>query len=376
MSFVMNRAFSPLLLAIGLILLVVVGWSFSDFFQDDDEKKLKIGVMLPLSGDFSYWGESQRRGIALAMENGLAGNLEFIFQDTQCTTNQGVNAAQLLRNTEDIKVFLVACDNEVKAIAPSLDPQTNLIFISGLSGQELYDSPTPIINLSYTLENEGSTAASFIFKKLNKKTLGILVGNNSFGTILGDVIEREFATLGGNITAKERIAINEADPTAIAVKVFATNPEAIFIHNDINPTAIILKRLREYGYQGEIVTYYTNHDPAMIKVAGEAVEDVYFTWPSNEDARTQMYRDLTLQYREKYTSEPSPTTFFVYDGVRLLNAAQATCSGNTQCIEDFFYQQTDFDGVLGRVTYKAEGATHRRLYLDVVKNGQFVPVDF
>ena len=72
--------------------------------------------------------------------------------------------------------------------------------------------------------------------------------------------------------------------------------------------------------------------------------------------------------------DPFVTSYFIYDGVTVLDESNKKCNGDARCIEDYFYNKNDFSGVLGHVLYKAEGQTERTFYFDQVKDGKFVEV--
>src|SRR4051812_8479329 len=67
---------------------------------------IKIGVILPLTGDAASYGEPARNGFELAREEinsagGVNGkSLEFIYEDGRCNGTDAVNAGEKLVNAD------------------------------------------------------------------------------------------------------------------------------------------------------------------------------------------------------------------------------------------------------------------------------------
>ncbi|MDD5318296.1 MAG: hypothetical protein PHF79_00535 [Candidatus Pacebacteria bacterium] len=79
-------------------------------------------------------------------------------------------------------------------------------------------------------------------------------------------------------------------------------------------------------------------------------------------------------YKSSFGKDPFVTSYFVYDGATLLGQANKSCNGDARCIENYFYSNKDFSGVLGKVTYQPNGQVQRTFYFDQVQNGKFVEV--
>ena len=74
-----------------------------------DLKKIKIGVILPLSGNVSAYGEDVRDALLFANENLAGGKFEFIFEDDHCNGKEAVTAAAKLISQDKIKYGIVVC---------------------------------------------------------------------------------------------------------------------------------------------------------------------------------------------------------------------------------------------------------------------------
>ena len=132
------------------------------------QQRVTVGVLMPFTTDFGWWGDEIRDSIKLAQADGYLKNYDFVYQDTKCNTKDAVSGTQALKaQYPNMHLFIVGCDNDLKAMVPLLDKNADLAFIPGLSGADLYATQFPIINLAYRLESEAPAAAQFAVNKLH-----------------------------------------------------------------------------------------------------------------------------------------------------------------------------------------------------------------
>lgn len=332
---------------------------------------LEIGVLMPFSESFAWWGDSIRDSIELSQKDGYMSGAHFVYADTKCDTKDAVSAMQSLKLTHpNMHLFIVGCDNDLKAMYAFMDPSKDLAFMAGLSDQSLYEDAVPTVNLAYRLEDEATAAAAFAASRLGAKTLGIMTDDNNFGGTLASTSAAYFRSIGGS-SAVERMSYNEKDPGTSVLKVLAAHPDAIYLQNDIPGMSAILKRLAQLGYAGARIMYYGGRDQSLIETAGAAAEGAYVTtvMPS---ASTPKREAFERGFMAAYGTDPFITAYFIRDGMELLDAATRSCGADSRCIESYFYSATDFNGTLGPVRYEPNGEVRRAFLFQQIRDGKFV----
>ncbi|MES2216429.1 MAG: ABC transporter substrate-binding protein [Patescibacteria group bacterium] len=370
----MNKNSWILLGVVAVLVAAIVLAQVNTQDRTKQQEALEVAVLLPLSTDFAWWGESIQHSIEMAQTLGYGKNVKFIYGDTKCNIKDAVNATESIKALHpSVHIFIVGCDDDLKAMMPILDKNKDLAFIVGLSGADLYETDFPIINLAYRLETEATAAASFASKELGVKTLGIIANNTNFGGVLSTSIEKYFQNIGGTTTI-ERIKYNDPNPETAVLKVLQGKPDAVYIHNDIPTIAAILKRLNQMGYTGKRIVYYGGRDQSLIDAAGAAAEGLYVPWPISDATSTIRERFVT-SFKETYKKDPFITAYFMYDGIMLLDEASKSCGNNVRCIESYFYNKKDFIGTLGKLMCQPNGEVDRSFYFEQVRNGKFSPVE-
>ncbi|MDO9578536.1 MAG: ABC transporter substrate-binding protein, partial [Candidatus Cloacimonadales bacterium] len=107
---------------------------------------IKIGSILPLTGDAAVYGQWAKQGLELAV-NELNNNtnqkkkIKIIYEDDQCGPQAGVNSYHKLVNVDKVKVIIGAlCSSSTMAIEPLANKDKVLLFSPGSSSPLLSNS--------------------------------------------------------------------------------------------------------------------------------------------------------------------------------------------------------------------------------------------
>src|SRR5262245_31796878 len=145
-------------------------------------------------------------------------------------------------------------------------------------------------------------------KKNNVKTLGYIGYSDSYGDLWFNDIKTQVVPTGVTIVAEERFARTDTSVTGQALKLAATNPDAILIGPSGTAAGLPQIALRERGYKGLI---YQTHGAAsmdFIRIAGAAAEGVFMASgpvmdPEDQPDEAQTKRPglaLNKAYEAKY----------------------------------------------------------------------------
>ena len=100
---------------------------------------IKIGAILPLTGDAAQWGIPPQKGAELAVEEinkagGINGKkLKLIVQDTKCEPKAGVSSFQKLISDKEIRIVIGGvCSSVTLAVAPIAE-KNKILLISPAS---------------------------------------------------------------------------------------------------------------------------------------------------------------------------------------------------------------------------------------------------
>ena len=267
----MKRFFS--LIIIGLVLGGLV-WTGCQ--KKAEEKVVKIGGLMPLSGDGAKYGQSAKSGIDLAIEGinakgGVKGHkIEVIYEDSQGLPTTGVSAFQkLITSNEKPAVIGGLFSSVTLAIAPIANREHVVVLSPTSSAPAITKAGDYIFRNCASDIFEGEIMARAAKETLGLTRIAIIYINNDYGVGIKNVFKKEFTVLGGKLVAEEAFPQGATDFRTQITKVKQFNPEAVYIIG-YRELGSLLKQAKELGLNVQFLSTVMFEDPEILKIAGNA----------------------------------------------------------------------------------------------------------
>src|SRR5712692_244046 len=158
-------------------------------------KVIKIGALLPMSGPGSYFGAQDRQGIELALEQinktGVNGyKLEVKYEDSACSPLPATQAAKrLLEQYKPDVVIGEECSDATLAVMPLMEQAKVPFLNAGSSAIKITDPGNPwTFRIMPNEVMQGVDIATQAYNKLNARTAVLLNENTNAGLGKVDVI--------------------------------------------------------------------------------------------------------------------------------------------------------------------------------------------
>lgn len=368
----MNKT-TKIIIGIVIILLVIVGVWYGASKQQKEEGVIRIGFIAPLTGPFADWGRTIEEGLQISLEN-TKHKFSVDFQDDVCDPKQGVTIANYFLNVEKIKLIIgPGCIESLKPIAPISDQKNALLFSTGLLDEEVFEKHQSVINLASQISSEGKYLAKYLSSQ-NVKRVAIVHGMNPFGVEHSKRLPIFLENFDIKVSSIQGTSLDASDFRTVILKIMNTEPDAIFIHQGEKQIGIFVKQTRELGYKIPIYGYYGSEAQSVIEAGREALEGMFYTYPVNRAEGTLAKQNFEKRYKEKFGSDkvPSTTSFFVYDGMMLLDMALDSChSSDITCIKNFF-KGREYNGISGEMRFEENGSITRPFGIKKIENGKFI----
>jgi len=361
-----------------LILIVIAIIAVMNLILTEEKKEekeaIKIGFIGPLTGPFADWGRTIKEGLQLALEDANH-RFDVNYQDSACETQQTVTIATKLFDVDKINLIIgPGCITGLKAIAPIAEQKGALLFSTGLLDDEVFENHQNIINLASQISTEGKYIAKYLSSQ-NIKRVAIVHGTNAFGVEHGKRLPGFLEKYEIEVTSIQPSALDLRDFRTIILKMMKTDPEVVFIHQGEIQIGIFVKQMYELGYEIPIYGYYGTEAQSVIEAGGEALEKMMYTYPVNSAEGSTKKQEFEKRYAEKFGEDkvPSATSFFVYDGIILIDKAMDLCQAfDTGCIADFFKGFGDYSGISGDMKFEKDGSVTRPFGIKKIENGEFI----
>ena len=369
----MKRIFSLV-----VILLIICGLIWVSCQKKVEEKVVKIGAVLVLTGPDAKAGQSAKQGIEMAVEeiNASGGvksrKIKVIYEDDGGEPQKSVSAVQKLINVDKVLAILGPMWSScVLAVAPNVESKGVVILSPTASSPKITYAGDYIFRNTYSDAIEGAKTAEFASKELKYGKAGILFINNDYGVGLKDAFKRKFEELGGKIVIDEGYDPKTTDFRTILVKVKERSPEVIYIAG-YSEMGQLLRQMRETGIKIPVLSCIMFEISDIAKVAGKAAEGVIYAYPSYDPEKgNEITLKFAKKFKEKYGTLPDPEAAFSYDAVKILALAMEKGGFTSEDIKNALYKIKGYNGITGKTSFDENGDVIKPVGFKRVHNGKY-----
>ena len=357
---------------VGLIIFVPKSKNSTDKEMAETEKEvIKIGAILPLTGQIALLGEELKNGIALAVEDINLNNknrLEVVYEDSKVDPKEGISAVNKLIDIDGVNYIHVAATPIITAVQPITEEKK--VIITGTS-----ISPAILENADYTLR---------VFYNLEQalKKFTEFINQKSYSHVAvfyqnGDAWEQQVAELekeGINFIKKEKFNTGEKDFKTMLLKIKDSNPDLLVVFGYGSHFPILFQQIEELGMNN-------------IKILGgldflevpqenfDLYKNAVFVVPSFNINPTKKSTEFIQQYENKFGKKPTHQAAYVYDAVNLYYLGLNNTDGTSSDIINYLKNLNSYNGVVGQIEILQNGDTRSSLTFAVYKDGKVVPYE-
>lgn len=360
-------------MAMGLLIIIVGGVWLSGVVNKQqtqtNKQTVKVGAILPLTGDAAQYGQTAQKSLRLAKEKmskekGL--NIEIVYEDDKMDPKLAVSAFQKLAS-QGIKYVIGFGSGETLALCPLAEKEKIILMSSG-------SSPKITECGDYTFRNypsdiyQGKVLSEKISQK-GYKTIALLTINNEYGAGLKREFEKNYQ---GTIPFSEMHAASQADFKTQLVKIKSLNVDAIVLISQLPEGARFITQKQEMGMPQPIFGSEALKDQKLIDSipvqSRDTVQLISLGQYNGNEAQ-----EFAKNFEEKYSSKPGAYGDYVYDNMLMFAAAQKDCTAqvDNECVKKNLYSLSQ-TGATGIVKFDANGdVTNKPYHIYRIENNSF-----
>src|SRR3989344_8860163 len=244
-----------------ILLALIISGYYLLRTEEQARGPIKLGAVLPLTGDGAYWGEHTQRAINLAVADinatgGIKGRkLELVLEDGQCDPKTGVSALQKLIAVDQVPAVIgEVCSSVTVAMAPIAQAQ-GVVLITPCSEAPDITLGRDYVFRTWTPNNrQALTAVDYALRVIGVTKFAVLSINNDFGNALAGAFTARLGELGAEIVAVEQYGPEDRDFKTQLIKIKAAKPEAIYLVSYPADGVIAVRQLKELGIAATVIT--------------------------------------------------------------------------------------------------------------------------
>jgi branched-chain amino acid transport system substrate-binding protein len=351
---------------ISIIVFVIILISLFLTLFTASPQKYKIGVILPMSGNFAFYGERSLEGLQLAHQD--FPEFELIVENDEGDSSKAVSAATKLITLDNVDA-LITIRSSISAAVASVAENHGVVLLYSSSidqpAEENYHVFKNFLNIGKDCEELAT---------LLKNKTGRLLGHNldSTSTCISSFEKNGFAL------EPELFQKGEFDFRTSLTKIKYDEPDFLILRGDENILPTILRQMKELNIKDiQIICPHITgggcNSPELISNYSEFYNsflgsDIYVT-------NTEEIERFRATFKEHFNTEPIDLSYALYeDGMILFNTI-ISCRGSKECMIDRLLSST-FDGLDGELQFNDKGIIERRVNIVEFdsQQGRFVSI--
>lgn len=370
-----NHKYVPVINIVSLVVILV--FLFSLGCGKKDEKEIKIGIITPLTGDVSSWGEMQRRSTELALEDVKDMKIKVTYEDDRADPKVGITAFRKLLDAEKVPIVVgVPASNVTLAVAPIANERKVVLLTSGSTATEVGNAGPYVFRIMPSDEVQSMIMATWAME-LDYKRVAVVYVENSWGQGLKDSFEKDFRNRGGTIVTVQPTTQDTTDYRTQLAKMKALQFDAIYAPLYTRGAGLLIKQARELGLKQQILGADVYGTPELFKAGGNATNGVLYTTFGKYSGPE--YQPFAKKYKERYGVEPETYATYCYDAfniaieaIRQLQQKQKEISGPN--LREELLKLKDYKGVTGTTIFDGQNSAKGKSFDKIiVKDGKHVP---
>jgi branched-chain amino acid transport system substrate-binding protein len=291
-------------------------------------KPIKIGQIIPMTGEAAESGKYQKQGAELALEKingagGIQGRKVVLVQEDDQTTNPGAVAAlqKLLEDKEIVAALGSIRSTQVQAMLPTINEAKIPVMIGGTNYGLTHSGSQWVFRFRPHDGMSAKVIAKFLADELKLKKVAVVHASDAFGNGGRDFVVPALKELGAQVVLTQGYNNGEKDFTAVVQAVKKSGATALVTYMTFSTDLGILAR--QIKQQGAQVTWVGSPSITAIdgrNLAGDALYNTYGVTDFHVDG-SPTSKAFAQAYKAKYGQDPDLYAAWTYDAVLVLGEA-------------------------------------------------------
>lgn len=340
---------------------------------------IKIGAVVPLTGDVPALGESAKNGYQLAVDTvnangGINGKqVEIIFEDDENQPSKAPTVTQKLIAQDGVVGILGATNSKCSIPMGPICTENGIPMVAPTSTNTkvTVEGGECVFRACFIDPFQGAALATFAKDELNAQNVAVLYNNaDDYSKGLAEAFMESFEEAGGTIVAEESYGSGESDFNAQLTNIKQADPDVLVMTDFYSTVGLIAKQARALGIEATFLGGDGWDSTDLIEIGGEAMEGAYYSVFYSSDDTSEAVTEFKTAYGNAYDGAvPDGYAALSYDAAMILmDAIERADSTEGDAIVEAL-KATDLDCVSGHVTYDEDRNPIKPATICTIKNG-------
>lgn len=293
---------------------------------------LKLGVLLPTTGDLASVGQPIQQGATLPVKQLQNSNTNFTIdtqvEDTQTDAQAGISAAQAIVDAGYPAITGAASSETTIQVAQNVTIPNQVVLTSPASTSPditTLDDNGFVYRTPPSDALQGKVLAQVANQRVNASTVSVMYVNNSYGQALANSFVQAFGQ--SNVPAQVSFEKAQSSYTSKLQEAMASSPDALLVIGyPESGNQLFRDFYSNYSRDTQILVTDGLRDSTLPGNVGQSMSNVMGTAPLAAGPAQQFF---TNSFKDQYGSEPGVFTSQAYDATAVQLLAIATAGENS-----------------------------------------------
>lgn len=305
--------------------------AFGPVAEAQSGKPIKIGQVIPITGEAAEAGQYHKWGAELAVEEvnkagGVKGRpLQLVFEDDKTTNPGAVAALQRLLEDEEIPAILGSIrSTQVQAMLPTINEAGVPVMIGGTNYGLTHSGSKWVFRFRPHDGFSAEVLAKFVVQELKKRKVAVIFANDAFGQGGRDLVVKALEGLKTKPVLVQGYNNHEKDFTAVLTALKQSGADSLITYMTFTPeVGIMAKQMQQLGIKLTWVGSPSITTTDAMRLGADALHGTYGVTDFNADASPRS-KAFAAAYKAKYGKDADLYSSWTYDAVHVLAEAMKT----------------------------------------------------
>lgn len=354
-----------------VILIIVIGISFATNGNKTNTKlnnKIKVGVILPLSGQYgAAFGEAVRNSVQMSLNDLKEKNVEIVYEDGEFNTAKALSAYNKLQTFDNVDIIIGLDSPTLEAIKPVINKTDELMLTIGNEATIEKDNVFEIIPW-----------ATALFKDLGKAVTGryekIAIVYASDWALAAPNKAQFLEGLGNKNYIEIPIASN-SDVRTEVTKLLKEGVDAYTVFLPIEQgTKVINEITKQAGSKRPQMICDGNIELTIGDYQKKVVDKKVFDNCISTMISDTTEKEYIERYKQIYNAEPNFLGVYGYDAIQIISNVLAK-EEKSKWKNTLEKSNLSFKGISGNITFDQTGSRTLVSDVKIFKDGKFVKLE-
>ena len=243
----------------GLVKFFLVLFAFAFLFTSVPgavfAEGIKVGVILPLTGKLSKYGEIEHRSFLMALNEinaagGINGEkIDLVIEDTAGKCNKGLSAIEKLISKDRVVVIGGGFTSTVVWAAAALTQEREVPFLVNTASADKITEKgwNYIFRLNPPVSEHHRALTSFLKRVARVSTAAVIYENTHFGKFWSKKFVKQCEKSRIRAIIKEGYSPGAVDFSPLLFKVKSREPDIVFMASHVMDAALLVQQAKETG---------------------------------------------------------------------------------------------------------------------------------